>query len=95
MHSSRFASIGMTAVTSGFDEAVAALPLVFEAGPDGGNLSGRDGGVGSSGEAFGLLFGEFEGGSVAEEVGDAELGEASLAGAEELAGTALLEVKFG
>jgi hypothetical protein len=85
----------MMTVASGFDEAVATLPLVFETSPDGCDLGGRNGGVGTGGEAFGLFFGEFEGGSVAEEVGDAELGETGLAGTEELAGTALLEVEFG
>ena len=80
---------------SGFHEAVAALPLVFEAVPDGGDFGGREGGVGLSGEAFGFGFGEFKEGAVAEEVGDAELGEAGLARAEELAGAALLEVELG
>jgi len=79
---------------SGFHQAVAALPGVFEAVPDGGDLGGRQGWVGSGGEAFGFELGEFENAAVAEEVGDAELGQAGLAGAEEFAGTALLEVEF-
>jgi hypothetical protein len=71
------------------------LPLLLEAGPDGGGLGRGDGGVRFGGEAFGFELGEFEEGAVAEEVGDAELGEAGLLGAEELAGAALLEVELG
>ncbi len=87
--------VTMGAEISGFDEGVAALPLVFEACPDGGDLSGWDCGIGRGGEAYGFAFGEFEEGAVAQEVGDAELREAGLASAEEFAGAALLEVEFG
>ena len=79
----------------GLHEAVAALPLMLEAVPDGGDFGGCEGWVGGGGEAFGFGFGELEDGAVAEEVGDAELGQAGLAGAEEFAGAALLEVEFG
>ncbi len=79
----------------GFDEAVATLPLLFEAGPDGVDFGAGDGWVGVIDEEGGFLFGEFEEIAVAGEVGYAELGEAGLFGAEELAGTALLEVEFG
>ena len=68
---------------------------MLEAVPDGGDFGFGEGGVGGGGEAFGFDLGEFEDGAVAEEVGDAELGQAGLAGAEELAGAALLEVEFG
>jgi len=80
---------------SGFDEGVAALPLLFEAGPDGGELAGWNAGVWTGGEAFCLDLGQFQGGAVAQEVGDSELGQAGLAGAEELARAALGEVEFG
>jgi len=79
----------------GFHEAVAALPLEFEAVPDGGDFWFGEGRVGGGGEALGFEFGEFEDGAVAEEVSDAEFGQAGLAGAEEFTGAALLEVELG
>ena len=42
---------------SGFDEAVASLPLEFEAGPDGVDLGSGHGGVGGFDEAGGLELG--------------------------------------
>ncbi len=71
------------------------MPVKFEAGPDGFAFLAGDGGVGGVDEGGGFAFGELEDVSVAGEVGDAEVGEAGLAGAEELAGAALLEVEFG
>ena len=44
---------------------------------------------------MGFVFGEFEEGAVAEEVGYAEVWEAGLAGAEELSGATLVEVELG
>ena len=79
----------------GFHEAIAALPLEFEAVPDGGDFWFGEGRVGGGGEALGFEFGEFEDGAVAEEVSDAEFGQAGLAGAEEFTGAALLEVELG
>jgi hypothetical protein len=70
------------------------LPVEFEAGPDGFSFGAGDGGVGGVDEGGCLLLGELEDVAVAGEVGDAEVGEAGLAGAEELAGAALLEVEL-
>ena len=80
---------------SGFKEAVAALPLVFEAGPDGVYFGSGHGGVGGVDKTRGFDLGEFEEIAVAGEVGDAELWEAGLAGAEEFSGAALLEIDLG
>ncbi len=44
----------------GFDEAVAALPLLLEAGPDGFDFGAGDGGVGLLYEVGGFLAGQFE-----------------------------------
>ena len=59
------------------------------------DFGGGDGGVGLRRRSVRLRLGEFEEGAVAEQVGDAEFGQAGLAGAEEFAGAALLEVEFG
>ncbi len=47
----------MAGVGSGFEEAVAALPLVFEAGPDGVDFGAGHGGVGVVYEVGGFDFG--------------------------------------
>jgi hypothetical protein len=44
-------------VGSGFDEAVAALPLLLETGPDGVDLVAGDGGVFALGEVGGFEAG--------------------------------------
>ena len=71
------------------------MPLFAEAGPDGVDFDAGGGGVGAGGEGVGFGAGELEERAIAEEIGDAELRGACLAGAEELAGAALLEVKLG
>lgn len=76
----------------GFDEAIAALPLLLEARPDGLAFFRAEGGVGLIDEAGGFSLGKFQQIAVAGEIGDAELRQAGLAGAEELTGAALGEV---
>ncbi len=90
-----YVSLELSLRRSGFDEAVAALPLFAEARPDGVDFGAWDGGVGRDGEGLGFGAGEFEERSVAEEIGDAKLGGACLARAEELPGAALLQVELG
>jgi len=72
-----------------FDEAVPALPLLFEAGPDGFSFHVRPLGIFGFGEEGGFELGELEELAVADEAGDAEVRQTGLAGAEELSGAAL------
>ena len=71
---------------SRFHEAVAALPGFFESCPNAGFFVGGGFGVGVVDELRGFDFGQFEQSAIAEQVGDAEVGETGLAGSEELAG---------
>jgi hypothetical protein len=66
---------------SGLDQAIAALPLLLEAGPDGVDFGPWHGGVGGLDEACGFDFGELKEIAIAGQVGDAEPGEAGLSGA--------------
>ena len=56
IHASRSAYT-VASIGSGFDEAVAALPLLFEAGPDGFDFGAGHGGVGAFDEAGGFELG--------------------------------------
>ena len=73
----------------------AALPLVFEAVPDGGDFGGREGGIGAWRRSVRLRrLASSRRSAVTDEVGDAELGQPGLTCAEELSGAALLEVQL-
>jgi len=80
---------------SGFDEAVATLPVFFQLGSDEVAFGFGDVGKSIVCKVLCFGFGEFEHAAVADEARDAEVGQAGLFGAEELAGAALLEVEFG
>src|SRR4051794_40506819 len=67
---------------------------MFQPLPDRVDLVTWDGGIGCGGESFRLSLRQLQHGSVAQQVGDSELGQTGLSGAEELAGTALLEVEL-
>ena len=86
--------------SAGFDEAVTALPRLFEMGPDAGAF--RLGVfrfpallIARVNKPLGFALGELEQLAIAQKIGYAKVGETGLTGAEEFAGTAHGEVEFG
>src|SRR6516162_6504825 len=81
--------------SSNFHQPISSLPMLLHVLHHAFSLLFRNLRICHFHDPVGLNFGELEQLAVADQVGYTQLGEASLFGAEELAGAALLQVELG